>query len=238
MNILKYIIDYIFPFRCSICSELTDSSNSICIKCWPKFHFITNPYCTICGQKFTVDIGENAICARCLNLKPQIAMTRSLLEFSSDTKNLVYKFKYKDNTSLAKFFAKLIYNNFKNDLKDVDFLVPVPMHKIKRIIRNYNPPQILAYELSKYLQKPMIPNLLLKKRMTKNQVGLNRQQRAQNLSGSFGVNKQFDLKNKVILLVDDVLTTGATSSECSKILKKHKVNSVKLVTIARVSLDL
>ena len=236
MKLLQNTINYVFPFRCCLCSVLTDSNDGICASCWPKFNFITQPYCAICCQKFQVNLGEDALCARCIESKPRIDMMRSLLEFSSEAKDLVHKFKYNDKTNLAKFFAKLIYNRFESDLSDIDVIITVPMHRLKRIFRNYNPPQILAEGLSKYLQKPVVSNLLFKKRITKNQVGLNRVQRAKNLAGSFGLADNFDLRNKTVLLVDDVLTTGATSNECSKLLKKCKVKSIKLVTIARVNL--
>jgi len=227
-------INYIFPFRCSTCSNFTNISDSICGSCWSKFTFIAKPYCIICCKKFEVNFTEINICGKCLTTKPKVDMIRTLLEFSPETKKLVHNFKYNDKTSLAKLFAKLVRNRFLEDLEDVDIIAPVPMHKFKRIFRNYNPPQILAHELSKNLHKPFIPNLLIKKRMTKNQVGLNKKQRAKNLLGSFQFNKHFNIQNKVILLVDDVLTTGATSTECAKVLKKANVSKVKLVTIAKV----
>ncbi len=237
MNLTNLILNYLFPFKCSVCTNLTATNNNICADCWFKFKFTTKPYCMICCTKFQVNINEDIICGKCISSKPKFDMMRSLLEFSSDTKSLVYKFKYNDKTNLAKFFAKLIYQRFKNDLQDLDIIVPVPMHKFKRIFRNYNPPQVLACELSKYFHIPCIPELLFKKHMTKSQVGLNQLERVKNISGSFGLHKNFNLENKNILLVDDVLTTGATSNECSKILKKAKVKTVKLVTIARVNLE-
>lgn len=227
-------INYIFPFRRSACSNLTNSSDGICGSCWPNFTFIDKPYCIVCCKKFEINFTEVNICAKCIISKPKVDMIRTLLEFSPETKKLVHNFKYKDKTSLAKLFATLVSNRFSEDLQDIDIIAPVPMHKFKRIFRNYNPPQILAHELSKKLHKPVIPNLLIKKRMTKNQVGLNKTQRAQNLLGSFQFNKNFKIQNKNILLVDDVITTGATSAECAKVLKKAKASKVKLVTIAKV----
>jgi len=181
-----------------------------------------------------VDFSEVNICAACVIARPKIDMIRTLLEFSPETKKLVHNFKYHDKTSLAKLFAKLINNRFSEDLKDIDVITPVPMHKLKRIFRGYNPPQILAQELSKKLAKPFLPNLLIKKRLTKNQVGLAKKGRTKNILDSFELNKNFNIQDKVILLVDDVITTGATTTECTKILKRGKAGSVKLVTIARV----
>lgn len=230
----KKIVDYIFPFRCATCSNLTDSNDGLCISCWTQFTFVDKPYCFVCCKKFEINFAEIDICAKCISTKPIIEMTRTLLEFSPETKKLVHNFKYNDKTNLAKLFANLIKNRFSKDLHDVDVITPVPMHKLKRIFRKYNPPQILAYELSKTLNKPMIPNLLTKKFVTKNQVGLSKKQRAQNLLGSFEFNKDFKIQDKTILLVDDVITTGATSTECGKMLKKANAAKIKLVTIARV----
>lgn len=230
------IINYVFPFRCAACANLTTSNNGICSSCWPKFNFISEPYCYICCQKFHVNLGEYTICGKCISQKPRIDMMRSLFEFSLDAKQLIHKFKYSDKTSLGKFFAKLIFIRFGEELKDVDLIAPVPMHKIKRIFRNYNPPQILAYELSKQMNKLLAPNLLLKNKMTKNQVGLTKSERAKNLLGSLSFNKNFNINGKVVLLVDDVLTTGATTNECSKVLKKSGASVVKLATIAKVGL--
>ncbi len=230
----KKIINFVFPFRCQVCSNLTDGNDDICSSCWPKFIFINKPYCYVCCKKFEVNFNEIDICASCITAKPKIDMIRSILEFSPEAKKLIHNFKYNDKTNLAKLFAKLINNRFSEDLSDIDIIAPVPMHKFRRVFRNYNPPQILAQELSKKLNKTIIPDLLIKKRITKNQVGLNKKQRAKNLLGSFELNKKFNVQNKAILLVDDVITTGATSNECTKILKKADATVVKLVTIAKV----
>jgi ComF family protein len=233
-GLFNKVIKFIFPFRCSTCNNLTDTGEGICSSCWPKFNFINKPYCFICCKKFEVDFSEVNICAACVIARPKIDMIRTLLEFSPATKKLVHNFKYHDKTSLAKLFAKLINNRFSEDLKDIDIITPVPMHKLKRIFRGYNPPQILAWELSKKLAKPFLPNLLIKKKITKNQVGLTKKERTKNILDSFELNKNFNIQDKVILLVDDVITTGATTTECTKILKRGKAGSVKLVTIARV----
>lgn len=231
---LQTLLNYIFPSRCSSCSNLIESGYGICGNCWSKFKFISKPYCKLCCKKFEVNLGLAELCSKCIIKKPKLDMIRSLLEFSNESRELIHNFKYNDKTILGKFFADLIYKRFHEDFYDVDIIAPVPMHKFKRIFRNYNPPQILAYELSRLMNKPAIPGLLIKTRITKNQVGLNKTQRAKNLLGSFTLNKKFDIKNKVILLVDDVLTTGATSSECAKVLKQNHVAKTKLVTIAKV----
>ena len=105
------------------------------------------------------------------------------------------------------------------------------MNRIKRIFRQYNPPQILALELSHKLKIKMIPDLLVKTKWTKPQTKLSRVQREKNLSGSIEFNSKNKIKGKNILLVDDVKTTGTTSNHCSYILKKNGANQVILITI-------
>lgn len=229
----RLLVNYVFPPRCFACSNLTSDHDGICSSCWKKCKFITKPFCRICCKKFEVNFSDIDICVKCSISKPKIDSVRALLEFSSEVKGLIHNFKYNNKTILGKFFAKLIYNRFSDDFKDVDIIAPVPMHRIKRLFRGYNPPQILAYELAKFIHKPVIPDLLIKKRLTKAQVGLNKKERAKNLQGSLLLNKKFDVKDKVILLVDDVVTTGATGNECSKVLKQEKAMAVNLVTIAK-----
>lgn len=232
--LLKAILDYIFPHRCCSCSGLVSDGFGICGACWHKFSFINKPYCQICGKKFEIDFGEFDVCGSCLHKKPKIDVSRSLLQFSAEAKKLIHNFKYNDKTNLAQLFAHMVQNGFGQDFADIDIIAPVPMHRLKRLFRKYNPPQVLADSIAKKLNKKLAPDLLIKNKFTKNQVGLNKRQRAKNLIGSISVNKKYDITNSNILLVDDVLTTGATSNECTKILKQAKAGKVKLITIARV----
>lgn len=105
LGLFNKVIKFIFPFRCSICNDLTDTGEGICSSCWPKFNFINKPYCFICCKKFEVDFSEVNICAACVIARPKIDMIRTLLEFSPEIKKLVHNFKYHDKTSLAKFIC-------------------------------------------------------------------------------------------------------------------------------------
>ena len=129
-------------------------------------------------------------------------------------------------------FAKLILARYQADIQNIDIIVPVPMYRWKRVLRNYNPAQILARELANLLEKPMVPDLLIKQKWTKSQTGLSKVARSKNLTGSIKIGNKHNVKDKVILLVDDVKTTSATSNLCSHVLKKAGANSVKLVTIS------
>ena len=129
-------------------------------------------------------------------------------------------------------FAKLLWARYKSEIQNVDIVVPVPMHRWKRVFRNYNPAQILGQELTNIIAKPMYPDALIKQKWTISQTGLSKEKRSKNLQGSIKIGNKYNLKDKNILLVDDVKTTGATSNLCSKILKQAGANLVKLVTIS------
>lgn len=231
-SLLSNIVNYVLPHRCSSCASLTEQTNGICAKCFHRLNFITNPYCNICGFPFEFSIEGQNSCAKCVSSPPKYDISRSLLKFDQSSKHLIHAFKYNDKTTHAKMFARLMIARYKSELLDVDLVVPVPMHRWKRVFRNYNPAQVLAGELAKLLGKPMIPDLLVKKRWTRSQTGLSKEGRSRNLSGSIVIGKSDELKGKIILLVDDVKTTGATGNLCSSILKKSGASCVIFIAIS------
>jgi ComF family protein len=233
--VLASIVNYVFPYRCSACSELTDQKDGVCAKCFQKLNFIADPYCNICGTPFDFTIKEQMICGKCISFPPPYDLSRSLFKFDEQSKKLVHAFKYNDRTTYAKMFARLLVMRYGSVIEDIDIIVPVPMHRFKRIFRNYNSSQILAHEIAKIIKKPMLPEMLIKQKWTRPQTGLSRVGRSKNLVGSIRIGDQTKLQDKVVLLVDDVKTTGATSSLCSRLLKKAGARAVKLVTISLTS---
>ncbi len=230
--VLDKIISYVIPYRCISCAEFTYDNHGICASCWNKLDFVTKPYCKSCGFHFDISIFENMLCAKCISTPYKYDLARTLLKFDQHSKKLIHNFKYHDHTHYAKLFAKLLVSRYNQEFDDVNIIAPVPMNRFKRILRNYNQSQILAKELAKLMQKTMIPDLLIKSKWTKPQTRLSKKQRITNLQGSIKFNHKYDLQNKIVLLVDDVYTTGTTSNICSKILKQHAAKSVKLATIA------
>jgi len=229
--VLSSVINYVLPYRCASCSELTKEQDGVCAECFQKLNFITSPYCKICGFPFEFVIEEQFSCGKCIAMPPKYDLARSLFKFDQQSKNLIYAFKYNDQTNHAKMFAKLLLARYKQDIGDIDIIVPVPMYHLKRLIRNYNPAQILAKEISRFLGKIILPNLLIKTKWTKPQTSLSKSERLRNLAGSIIVNDRFCIKGKNILLVDDVKTTGTTGNNCSMMLKKAGAKNITLVTI-------
>lgn len=230
--LLNNIVNYILPLRCLSCSEMIDNHGSFCPDCWKELDFIAQPYCVICGFKLNLSILDNMHCARCLKHRPNFDIARSLLKFNEHAKKIVHAFKYYDKTIYAKTFAKLLYTRYHSEIEEVDFIVPVPMNRFKRLFRMYNPALILAQEISKITKKPTIPDMLIKSRWTKSQTSLSQTAREKNLAKSLVINKKYKIQESRILLVDDVRTTSSTINKCSTILKNAGVKSVYVVTVA------
>jgi ComF family protein len=174
---------------------------------------------------------KTLLCGSCITKPPYYNLARSLFKFDLNSKKLIHGFKYNDQTSKARIFAKIIMSRYRAELQDVDFIIPVPMHRIKRIFRQYNPAQVLALELSKQFAVPMTPDILIKTKWTKPQTKLNKNQRQKNLAGSIIVNNKKNISGAKVLLVDDVRTTGTTGNTCARLLKQSGAAEVKLITI-------
>lgn len=230
--IYSAVVNYLFPPRCLSCYELNTLENGFCADCWSKLDFISKPYCITCGYALSVHVLENQVCAKCSTWPPHYDKLRSIMKFNEYSKLLIHAFKYYDKTNLAKVFAQLICNRYGSEIADVDIIIPVPMHKLKRLFRMYNQSYLLALEISKIISKPLYYDLLVKSKWTKSQTSLSRSKRKKNLAGSISLKSPELAKGKKVLLVDDVKTTGATIDLCSKILKKAKAKNVYVITIA------
>ncbi len=229
---LSSLVNYILPNRCSTCSGLVDQEQGLCTSCFAKLNFVASPYCSCCGFPFEFAIEGQNLCGRCVAKQPYYDLARSLFKFDLESKRIIHAFKYNDRTEHSQMFAKLLVARYKKEIDEVDLIVPVPMHRIKRIFRQYNPAQILAQDISDLLKIPMIPDVLIKTKWTKAQTKLTKYERERNLSGSLAFNTKRMVKGMKVLLVDDVRTTGTTCNSCAKILKRAGVTSVKLVTVS------
>ncbi len=233
MKFFTHILNYIYPPRCVSCSELMQENGKFCGSCWSQLNFITKPYCRICCFEFSFDPGEgNDICLKCNTTPPSYNFARSVLRFDEHSKKLIHNLKYHDSTFVATNFAKIIVNMYKHEISDADYIIPVPMHKWKRVFRLYNQAQILASEIMKEIGVKMLPDVLIKTKHTKSQTGLSKSQRQKNLKGSI-IAKGSSVKGKKVILVDDVMTTGSTVDLCAAKLKKIGVKEVVVVCIAR-----
>ncbi len=231
-KIYHHIINYLLPKRCLSCSSLTQDANSFCGNCWKNLNFINSPFCKCCGREFALDLSEQQECLKCISHPPSFDKARALFKFDEHSKHIIHAFKYYDKTILAKSFAEMLSSRYSYDIAESDIIVPVPMHRFKRLFRMYNPAQILAQELHLAINLPIQMNVLVKTKWTKPQTTLSRKARLKNIAGSIKIENLSKIKGKKVILIDDVITTGTTVSLCSRLLKKAGAKEVVVLSIA------
>ena len=238
MQIWQEILNCFLPPRCRKCGKILKEDTGLCKSCYSKINFITEPYCQKCGHpfEFLTDVKGQMICGKCLkNNRSPFRLSRSAFIYDEESKNLVLNSKFNDRTENAKFFAKILLVAGQDIFTaGVDLIVPVPLHYTRLLKRRYNQSALLCSELSK-LSGIKCDNLsLVRHQKTRPQVELSGIARQRNVHNVFSVKDVSAIKNRRILLIDDVLTTGATLRECTKALKHSGAKSVDTLTLARV----
>ncbi|HCY19026.1 MAG TPA: amidophosphoribosyltransferase [Deltaproteobacteria bacterium] len=175
---------------------------------------------------------EDHLCGTCIKKRRPFSIARSIGIYEGVLLEAVQRLKYNGKTSLARPLAKLMTKEFS--MNNYNLIVPVPLHKTRLKERGFNQSLLLARELSKLYNLPIDYLNLRKIRATDPQVNLKGKERIENMKGAFAVKNGAGFKNKKILLIDDVYTTGATVTECSKVLKKAGAKTIDVLTLARV----
>lgn len=233
---LSQALNLIFPPQCLNCDTLVPTHGTLCNGCWQQLHFITDPMCACCGLPFEYAIGEGALCAACIEEMPLFEKSRSILVFDETSKTLIHKLKFEDETYLSHIFAEWMSRQAQALIAPVDAIVPVPLNRWRLAARRYNQSALLAAGLARRAGKLFAPDWLVRRRRTQPQTGFSRNEREENVRGAFEVPETCrpELEGKQILLVDDVMTTGATIAACTKTLLKAGVKQVRVLTLARV----
>jgi competence protein ComFC len=192
---------------CVICGENINSfSGLLCISCWSEIRFI----------------------------QPQALTDNAVVEYNHIVQRLIHIFKYKSPWMLCDLFINWLSLIYGDTLNAADVIIPVPIHKYKVMKRGYNQAVVLARRLAKKYHKQCPLGILIKTRHTKSQSSLNRYERQTNVLDSFEINKSkiSSLKDKKILLIDDVITTGATLLECKNVLNNCGIKQIQTLCIA------
>lgn len=180
-------------------------------------------------------MGKNAICHYCTDDMPKFDKAMSIIKFDKVSERLIHNFKYYEKTEFANNIAKVMISNAREIIDQSDLITAIPMHKDKLRSRGYNQAAILAASIAKYSNINYIPDILIKHKSSESQSGLNREERKANVKNTFKLNPKYSESafRKNILIIDDVLTTGATASECAKVLRRSGCKRIYLLTIAR-----
>jgi len=230
--LIDSIVDIIFPPHCQICGEI--ASSGLCRTCSESFKSLEPPLCEICSAP--IDSAQPfTLCGRCRDFRPAYDRAWSLFVYDGEVKKAVLDFKYNGVSRLYSVFGELISERLKKELKDIkiDAVVAVPLHPSREKSRGYNQALLLARSSASLLSLPMLESELVRIRHTDFLADLGRKERYASLEGVFSLQNKISLTGKNILLVDDIMTTGATFHQCSRILKEGGASHIYGITVAR-----
>ena len=239
-NVTNYsnaLVNLVLPPRCIVSGEEVDRQGMIAPHIWNNLDFIADPFCDRCGIPFEFDTGTGThLCAPCIQKAPEYDSCRSALKYNDASRDLILGFKHADKMHAALAFMPWLKSAGADMLQNADIIIPVPLHRWRLISRRYNQAAILAQRLGKETGIQVHVDVLIRSRNTPSQGHLKAGERAKNDRKAFALTPKYEdlLKDKNIILIDDVYTTGSTINECAKILKRAKAARVDVLSIARV----
>jgi len=230
-------LGFLYPEVCRICEKGRATANAgfVCSKCWTQIRFIRPPFCERCGLPFEGDITTVFECTNCRDMELHFSSARSAVVAKTIVLEIIHRFKYQRELWFEPFLADLLLREALPVLcgQKWDFITPVPLHSVKEREREFNQAELIAKHLSGASKIPLNNNLLCRVSPTMTQTRLTKQQRAENMRGAFAIRSGVKLDGEKIIVVDDVFTTGATTSACAKALRAAGAGDVCVWTIAR-----
>jgi ComF family protein len=232
----RVAVDAVLPPRCLKCGATVDTAGALCPGCWGTIRYLQPPHCACCGLPFEFDMGADALCAACLRERPPYERARAAFRYDDESKGLILAFKHADRTDGAPAFARWLARAGQDLVADAELIAPVPLHWVRLARRRYNQAALLANALSRLSGVPAVPDLLVRRRRTPSQGGLSAVGRRRNVQGAFAVGRRHADKvaDRRVLLVDDVLTTGATAAACARALLRSGARAVDVLALAQV----
>lgn len=237
-GLLRRAADIVFPPGCLSCRQSTAAEGALCSACWARVRFIERPLCARLGTPFAADLGEGGLLSpEAISNPPVFSRARAVAHFDDGpVRQLVHRLKYYDRLELAKPLGKWMARAGTELLTEAELIVPVPLHRTRLISRRFNQANALAQTISAGCGVPVDPLLLVRVKPTPPQVGLSRSQRTLNLQGAFRIadGAGARIEGKAVVLVDDVMTSGATANAASRALLRAGAKRVDVLVFARV----
>ncbi|MEI9983911.1 MAG: ComF family protein [Aliidongia sp.] len=234
------LLDLVLPPRCILCQGRVDAPGTLCAPCWRGISFLGEPCCSCCGLPFPYEAGPGEIlCAGCLAHRPRFDRARSVFVYDDHSRGLVLALKHGDRLQSVPAFGQWLARAGAALLAEADLIVPVPLHWTRLWRRRYNQSALLAQAACAAWRRQgrpgpvVMPDLLLRRRRTPSQGRRTRIQRAENVRGAFRLKRGADIQGRRVLLIDDVLTSGATVEECARVLHRAGAARVDVLTLAR-----
>ena len=234
-------VDLLYPPLCPLCGEGIAEQRGLCPNCWPKLEIPIEPLCSTCQRPLPERLAEldsddcALLCAPCMQQAPLHDGIVAATIYNDASRKLILAFKHGGRIALAKMMAGLIVTRMPAGL-DNPLLIPVPLHRFRIWRRGYNQAALLAQQLARLGAGELLVDGLARVKPTPSLGGLGRKERAKALRGAITITKsrRKQVLDRNVVLVDDVLTSGATSDACVKVLKKSKASSVTVACFARV----
>ena len=214
MNFINSALEYFFPPICGMCGEINE--NYICNNCYENIKKI---------KKCVINEYNNR------NFSKHLYIFR----YEGIIRNKIIEYKFEDKGYLYKMFAKIILSDKKtcNFIKKYDVIIPVPISKKRKKKRGYNQSELVANELAQKLNQDIWTDIIIKKKDNKPQSELNKLERIKNVEDIYEINKPIEVKNKKVLLLDDIYTTGSTVNEIARKLKQNQTQEIGVITLAK-----
>ncbi len=229
------LIDLFLPQRCAACGGPVTAAG-LCGGCWTKVDFISKPYCQRLGTPFSYDSGEPLTSPAAIADPPDYGRARAVARYEGPARALVHALKFHDRLDMADVLAAQMVRAGAGLIADCDVVAPVPLHRRRLFARRFNQSALLAERIARLAGLDYAAEAITRVKATRHQVGLSRPERQRNLSGAFKVLPEMRplVEGRRVLLVDDVMTTGATANACARASLRAGAASVDVLTFARV----
>lgn len=233
MELAQRLLSNLFPSRCIFCQQTVGHSLEICPDCYQALPH-NEPCCVRCALPLVDEVDSDVLCGRCINKLPAFDYAHSPFRYEDEIITLVHRLKFSEKISLSRSIGEMLLSHFSAAGETPDCLLPVALHSSRMRQRGFNQSIEISRVLAKKLKIPIEHAAVVRQRSTVAQAGLSAKQRQRNIRGAFSLVEQLNYKH--ILIIDDVMTTGATVNELAKLLKKNKVERVGVLSIARAPL--